>query len=373
MSSTKFAKSARILVVAFAALALFSLRAFSTADQPRLVPVITPEMVDSMKVLPGGLTALPEVPIPADNPQTAAKIELGKRLFFDTRLSLDHSSSCATCHAPEKAYTDGLARAKGFNGILLPRNSPTVLNAAYNASQFWDGRAATLDEQCKGPLLSPGEMNMVDEKHLVDRLNAVAAYRRDFAAVFGAGPSLDNVARAIAAFERTLVTPGSRFDHYVMGDKKALTDQEKRGLVVFFGKGACSECHKGANFTDDKFHNLGEKPVHGNPEDLGRFVVTKKPEDRGAFKTPSLRNVALTAPYMHDGSVATLEEVVEFYDRGGDNAANKSDLIYKLNLTAQEKSDLVAFLKTLTGDMPRIQAPITYPDAPAKSAGGEGQ
>jgi len=360
------AVAALVLAVAFGS------RGFS-ADEARPFPTISPEMVDSMKVLPGGLAALPQVPVPQDNPQTEAKIELGKRLFFDPRMSQDFSTSCATCHVPEKAFTDALPRSRGFGGRTLKRNSPTVLNAAYNTAQFWDGRAASLDEQCKGPLLSPEEMNMVDEKHLADRLNAVPEYRRDFQNVFNSAPSLDNVARAVAAFERTLTTPDSRFDRYMHGDKSALTDQEKRGLIVFFGRGSCSECHQGANFSDNKYHNLGAKPVPGNPDDVGRYAVTRKEEDRGAFKTPTLRNVALTSPYMHDGSVATLEEVVEFYDRGGDGAPNQSKLIFKLNLTVQEKSDLVAFLKALTGTIPHVEAPKPYADMRMQAAGGQGQ
>ncbi|MGC2695615.1 MAG: cytochrome-c peroxidase [Candidatus Angelobacter sp.] len=309
----------------------------------------------------------------ANNPQTSEKIELGKELFFDTRLSLDRASSCSTCHSPTKAFADGLPRAKGFQGAQLPRNSPTVLNAAYNTAQFWDGRAATLDEQCKGPLLAPAEMNMLDEKHLVERLNAIPGYRQDFQTVFGGAPSLDTVAQSVAAFERTLVTPNSRFDRYAMGEKHALTNQEKRGLIVFIGKGACSECHNGPNFTDNKYYSLGVIPAHGAPDDLGRYAVTKKEEDRYAFKTPTLRNVALTAPYMHDGSSTTLEDVVELYDRGGDGGANKSKLIYKLNLTAQEKSDLVAFLKTLTGDQPQIQLPEMHPEVIPASREKQGQ
>jgi len=359
----------KIFLVFLGTFALFTVKSFSSPDDARPVPVITPEMVDTMKVLPGGLAVLPAVPVPADNPQSAAKVELGKRLFFDTRLSLDHSTSCSSCHAPEKAFADGLPRAKGFKGTLGPRNSPTVLNAAYNHFQFWDGRAATLDEQCKGPLLNPIEMNMVDEKHLVDRLNRIPRYRKDFHKVFGSGPSLDNVAMAIASFERTLVTPNSRFDQYVTGDKSALTTEEKRGLIVFFGKAACSECHKGANFTDDKFHSLGITARPGSTDDVGRFAVSKNPEDKGAFKTPSLRNVALTGPYMHDGSSATLEEVIDLYDRGGGDGPNKDKLVYKLNLSAQEKSDLIAFLKSLNGTMPKVQAPKMYPDA----TGGQGQ
>jgi cytochrome c peroxidase len=361
----KFASVVVCLVIALVA------RNTSAKSDPRSVPVIGPEIVDAMKVLPGGLTALPAVTVGAE--ESPAKIELGKRLFFEKRLSGDFTTSCASCHDPAKAFTDGLPRSKGIKGVLLRRNSPTVLNATFNSAQFWDGRAATLDEQCKGPLLSPDEMNLVDEKHLITRLNAIPEYRRDFQTVFGAGPSLDNVARAVAAFERTLITPNARFDQYMTGNKKALTDQEKRGLIVFFGRGACSECHKGANFTDNLYHNLGAVPVKGNPDDQGRFEITKNPEDRGAFKTPSIRNAALTAPYMHDGSSATLEEVVDFYDRGGGDGPNKDKLIYKLNLTADEKGDLVAFLKTLTGTLPQVEIPQMYAEARGHRHGGKHQ
>lgn len=351
----------------------FSVRSLTADDSRPQPPSITPAMIDSLKSLPGGLAALPAVPVPENNPQTAAKIELGKKLFFDTRLSLDRASSCGTCHSPQKAFADGLPRAKGFQGALLLRNSPTVLNAAYNTAQFWDGRAATLDEQCKGPLLAPMEMNMLDEKHLVERLSSIPGYRQDFETVFGSRPSMDNITNAIAAFERTLVTPGARFDRYAMGDKSALTEQEKRGLIVFIGKGSCSECHNGPNFTDNKYHNLGVVPGHGSPDDPGRYVITKKEEDRNAFKTPTLRNVSLTAPYMHDGSVATLEEVIDLYDRGGGDDPKKSKLIYKLNLTSAEKADLAAFLKTLDGDMPQVQLPTMYPENVLVSKGRIGR
>jgi cytochrome c peroxidase len=350
------------LGVVLGATLFFAGRSLSADESRPQPPGITPTMIDSLKSLPGGLAALPAVPVPDSNPQTQAKVELGEKLFFDTRLSLDRASSCGTCHSPQKAFADGLPRARGFQGALLPRNSPTVLNAAYNTAQFWDGRAATLDEQCKGPLLAPKEMNMLDEKHLVERLNSIPGYRQDFQTIFGGSPSLDNIASAIAAFERTLVTPGARFDRYALGDKSALTEQEKRGLIVFIGKGSCSECHNGPNFTDNKFHNLGVAPMHGTPDDPGRYAITRQEEDRYAFKTPTLRNVSLTAPYMHDGSVATLEEVIELYDRGGGDSPRKSKLIYKLNLSSAEKADLVAFLKTLDGDVPQVQLPKMYPE-----------
>ncbi|HLJ85338.1 MAG TPA: cytochrome c peroxidase [Candidatus Angelobacter sp.] len=352
----------------FALTALLLAGSFLTAYEAQEPPGITPEMLDSLKALPGGLAALPAVPIPDQNPQNAAKIELGRKLFFDTRLSLDRKSSCATCHQPEKAFTDALPRSRGFQGAILDRNSPTILNAAFNTAQFWDGRAKTLDEQCKGPITSATEMNMMDDEHVSERLSKVPGYRADFKAVFGALPSLDNISQAIAAFERTLVTPGSKFDRYAQGDKGALNVQEKRGLILFFGKAACSECHKGSNFTDNQFYSLG--PLPAGSKDLGRFAISQKPEEMGAFKTPSLRNVALTAPYMHDGSLATLEEVVDFYDRGAGEAPNKSKLIYKLNLTPAEKADLIAFLKSLTGDIPRVEKPQIYPDE-VGSQGGE--
>ena len=355
----------RGLAAAVLAAALFiGVRAFLVADELRPAPpVITTEMLDAMKTLPGGLTFLPEVPVPEGNPQRAAKIELGKRLFFDVRLSQDRSSSCATCHSPEKAFADGLARARGFQGVTLSRNSPTVLNAAYNTAQFWDGRAATLDEQCKGPLLSAAEMNMIDERHLIERLNNVPGYVEDFQEVFGAAPTLDNVSKAIAAFERTLVNSDSRFDRYVRGDKKALDAHEKHGLILFFSKASCSECHKGPNFTDNQFYSLGT-----TNNDPGRYAITQHEADRNAFKTPTLRNVALTGPYMHDGSSATLEDVIEIYNRGGDSGPNKSKLVYPLNLTNDEKADLVAFLKALTGTVPKVEVPAVYPDAGPQSA-----
>jgi cytochrome c peroxidase len=328
-------------------------------DRIPVPPPITPDMLDGMKELPGGLNALPAIPSAIHSNQ---KSDLGKRLFFDTRLSLDGRTSCATCHNPDKAFTDGLPRSTGFQGAVLRRNAPTILNAAYNQAQFWDGRATSLDEQCKTPLLSPTEMNMIDEHHLIDRLNRIPGYLSDFQSVFAGGPSLDNVASAIAAFEQTLITADSPFDRYMKGDKNALSPSEKRGLILFFSKGACSECHKGVNFTDGEYHNLGDIPGSGAPIDLGRFEVTHQNSDIRAFKTPGLRNVARTAPYMHDGAFATLEEVIEFYDRGGDDTHNKSTLIYKLNLTAGDKSDLLAFLKSLNGSLLQIQNPQQYPD-----------
>jgi len=303
--------------------------------------------LDSMKELPANLGVLPPLQAPADNPQTRSKIKLGRELFFEKDLSGDRSISCATCHDPEKGFSDGRQRAIGFQGKVLARHSPTVLNAAYNTFQFWDGRASSLEEQARGPITSPAEMNLVDEAELVARLDGNPHYKKEFQAVFAENPSLNNVARAIAAYERTLISSRSRFDRYVQGDKKALTPQEKNGLLLFIAKARCSQCHSGPNFTDNKFYNLG---VAG--DDPGRYAITRLPEDRAAFKTASLRDVALHAPYMHDGSQATLEDVVDYYDTGGPDVPGKSPLMTKLGLTAEEKRDLVAFLKSLTGEGP---------------------
>jgi len=293
-----------------------------------------------------GLGILPKLNIPADNPQSPEKIELGRKLFFNKELSGDHSMSCASCHDPASAFSDGKPRAIGFRGKELDRHTPTVLNAAYDSYQFWDGRAVSLEQQAAGPITSTAEMNLPDEAELVRRLNADPSYRREFHAVFGQGPSLKNVVKAIASYERTLITTNSRFDRYAAGDKDALTLHEKNGLMLFIAKARCSRCHDGPNFTDNKFQNTG---VGENDE--GRSAVTRQESDRGAFKTPGLRNVALHAPYMHDGSLATLEAVIDYYDRGGNDKKGKSPFMIKIGLSRDEKDDLIAFLKTLNGSV----------------------
>lgn len=304
------------------------------------------ELLDSMQELPVGLGNLPKLKIPANNKQSPEKIELGRQLFFDKDLSGDRSMSCGTCHNPSTGFSDGRPRAIGFHGKVLPRHTPTVLNAAYDSYQFWDGSALSLEDQVTGPIRSPAEMNLPDERELVRRLNANRHLRVQFHRVFGEGPSLNNVAKAIAAYERTLITGNSKFDRYAAGDKHALNLHEKNGLVLFIAKAHCSRCHNGANFTDNQFQNIG---VGGN--DAGRFVVTHQESDRGYFKTPGLRNVALHAPYMHDGSLPTLATVIDYYNRGGNDMPGKSPFITRLGLTQGEERDLVAFLKTLTGSV----------------------
>ncbi|MEW6325274.1 MAG: cytochrome c peroxidase [Nitrospirota bacterium] len=328
------------------------------AQPPAVEEFITIEMLDGVTAFPGNISALPPVSIPKDNPGTPEKIELGRRLFFDTRLSGDNRFSCAWCHNPALAFTDGLPRASGFGNKELGRHSPTVLNAAYMATQFWDGRAATLEEQAQLPIINKDEMNL-NADDLPKKLSAIPFYQQRFKKVFGEGPTLANVGKAIAAYERTLVTRDTPFDRYLRGDKQALTDQQKRGLILFISRAACSRCHNGPNLADDKFHNIGLPQAGPMKEDVGRYAVTRDEKDRRAFKTSSLRNVALTPPYMHNGIFTTLDEVVDFYNKGGEDDPNKDPEIFPLNLTAEEQLDLVAFLRALNGWTPEMEAAAT--------------
>jgi cytochrome c peroxidase len=263
-------------------------------------------MLDSLRELPVGLGASPQLTTPADNPPSILKIELGRRLFFDPQLSGNQTMSCSTCHDPSKGFSDGQSRPTGSHGTKLLRHTPSLLNVAYNPYQFWDGRALSLEEQVIEPLTSNREMSMTDEGELVSRLTKDTYYREMFKSVFGGEPSLGDVAKGLAAFERTIVSRGSRFDRYAAGDKSALTASEKDGLILFIGKAHCARCHDGPNFTDNKFHNIGI----GNGDD-GRYRITRLEEDWGAFKTPGLRNVAAHPPYMHDGSISTLGAVID--------------------------------------------------------------
>ncbi len=352
---------------------------------------------------------LPEVPVPADNPQTEAKIKLGDMLYHDPRFSRDGKVSCATCHAREKAFTDHLPVSKGFTdekGTRVgTRNAPTVINAAYYTSQFWDGRVPSLEEQAKFPPINPVEGGLHSWDELVGMLKKDDFYKKEFEKVFGIKSSeitIDHFIKAIASFERTLISGNSKFDRFMYGgDKNALNEQEKRGLEVFLGQGRCVSCHTisqtHAIFTDNQFHNLGVgfKALQGKSEkvaseylhklamhkkklkksagkeianhaaddlvladkkfsELGRLAITHEVDDMGAFKTPTLRNIAKTAPYMHDGSLKTLIEVVEWYNFGGKLNPDDPDTpfldggIRPLNLSGQQVLDLVAFMKALT-------------------------
>jgi cytochrome c peroxidase len=319
---------------------------------------ITVDALDAMKTLPGNLGPLPPVPVSKDNPGTPAKVSLGRRLFFETRLSGDNRFSCAWCHNPSLAFTDGLPRASGFGSKELNRHSPTVLNAAYYTTQFWDGRAPSLEEQAKLPILNKEEMNLSADD-VPKKLGAIPSYRKQFMEVFGEGPTLDNVAKAIAAYERTLVTRNTPYDRYMQGNKQALTAQQKRGLILFISRAACSRCHNGPNLSNDKFHNISVPPAGPLKEDLGRFTVTRLEADRRAFKTSALRNSALTPPYMHNGAFSTLDEVVDFYNKGGADDSNKDPEIFELHLTTDEQRDLVAFLQALSDWTPEMEAAAT--------------
>lgn len=301
------------------------------------------------------LVPLPrEVPSPEGNPTTAEKVELGKKLFFDPRLSGDNTMSCATCHMLEKAYADGLALSPGNGGKPLERNTQSCLNVGFFDTLFWDGRAGSLEEQALAPIQSPLEMNQSLDS-LECELAAIPGYVKAFAEVFGTEPNRDGIAKALAAFQRTLVTQPSPFDKYLQGDKRALSAQARQGLELFRGEAGCIQCHHGPLLSDGRFYRLG---VSGN--DPGREKVTGKREDRYRFRTPSLRNVDTTGPYMHDGSMKTLEEVVTFYYRGIPLSAPGKLPPDTSALVGQSFSDigpLVEFLKSLSGAPPRILPP----------------
>lgn len=342
------------------------------------------ELPEGLKLAAANVQGLEE------NPLTRAKIELGRQLYFDRRLSVDSTVSCADCHHPEEGYGRQTQFGVGVRGQQGGRNSPVSYNRIVSGPQFWDGRAASLEEQAKGPIINPIEMGNTHEA-VVEFLQANDGYRLEFEKVFGDGPvTIDRVAQAIAAFERAIVTGPAPYDYYeplrvfseafaadledpevlkeeapdLYADYEALvaaseahpmSESARRGRELFFGKADCTACHSGANFTDELYHNLGVGMDAEDP-DLGRYEVTGEDKDRGAFKTPTLRNVELTAPYMHDGSQKTLEEVVEWYDQGGHPNPYLSDKIKKLNLTDQEKADLVAFMKALTGPFPEVES-----------------
>ncbi len=282
---------------------------------------------------------LPPVSHPKDNPSTPEKIALGKQLFFDGRLSADNKVSCALCHDPAKGFSNGEQFATGVEGQKGGRNSPTIINSAYGKLQFWDGRAKSLEDQAMGPVQNPIEMKMsLDE--VVKKLNAIEGYKTQFQQVFGTDVTSDGMAKAIAAYERTVLSGDAPFDKFKAGDKAALSESAARGMKLFFGKANCSACHAGASFTDNSFHNIG---VPGTDE--GRAAINKSAGDKGAFKTPTLREIARSAPYMHDGSLKTLEEVVAHYNKGGTPHPQLDEELFPLKLTDAQAADLVTFLK----------------------------
>lgn len=306
----------------------------------------------------GTLSAVPSAPlgldlyrpVPADNPLTPPKIALGRRLFQDRGLSRDGTLSCAVCHDPARAFANNRVVASGPGGITGGRNVPTLINRAYGKSFFWDGRAESLEQLVVQPLLNPSEMAMTPGA-VVATVRRDRGYLRQFLAAFGRAPQLDDVARAMASYVRTIRSGNSRYDRFRIGMGAELTEQEQQGMRVFFGKGRCGSCHAGPNLTDEHFHNTGVSFRDGHMLDPGRFVVTGNPADRGAFKTPTLREVAQTAPYMHDGSQSTLEDVVDYYDRGGNANLGLDAILRRIGLSLEDKRALVAFLRALSGEV----------------------
>ena len=295
---------------------------------------------DDVVPVPKGL---PPIKHPEDNPPTAEKILLGKQLYFDPRLSKDQSISCASCHDPAKGWSNNEQFASGVGGQLGGRNAPTVINTAYQRFQFWDGRAASLEEQALGPIQNKIEMSMTLDD-VLERIGAIPGYQEQFQKVFGTPVSEDGIAKAIAAYERTVLSGDAPYDKFKAGDQNAMSESAQRGMKLFFGKAHCSACHTGANFTDNAFHNIGIGMDQAAP-DVGREAISGLAGDRGAFKTPTIREVARSGPYMHDGSITTLEDVVEHYNKGGIANAQLDEEIFELALTAEEKVDLVQFLR----------------------------
>jgi cytochrome c peroxidase len=329
-----------------------------------------------------------EIVLPEDNPPTEAKVKLGQDLYFDKRLSADDSVSCSTCHDPKKAFTDQLPVSEGVGKKLGARNAPTVLNAMFNVEQFWDGRSASLEAQAVQPIVNPVEMAMPSHEAVVAKLRKIPEYEKRFQEVFGKPVSIEAIGQAIAAFERTQLSGDSAFDRFRAGDTGALNEAAKRGWDLFQGKARCITCHEFNDttpfFSDFKYHNIGvgmkrtknfealsrqvqslaqsgglgekkldELALQEGYSELGRFLVTRQIKDLGAFKTSMLRDIELTGPYMHDGSLKTLREVLDFYNKGGEPNPNLDGGMVKLDLTEAELGDLEELLKSLTGERTR--------------------
>jgi len=299
-------------------------------------------------------------PHPADNAPTPARVALGKKLFFDNRLSGDGNMSCASCHSPLYGWSDGLSTGKGFKSMVLDRASPTVVNTAYNSIQMWDGRKASLEDQAMGPMQASVEMN-TDLDKLFKWLNGHEEYRALFAKAYPGQPiDAGTVSKAIASFERTVVSNDTPFDRWVAGKKTAMTPDQVKGFALFIDpdKANCAACHSGANFTDNGFHNLGLASYGKDKPDLGRFAHKPVASMKGAFKTPTVREAVHTAPYFHDGSSGTLEELVDFYATGGIEKGNVSRSMKELHLSADEKRQLVAFVRALSSPPAPFELPV---------------
>ena len=328
---------------------------FNDDDQQPVLPKDTLPAKLDIETIPAGLSKKRN--IDASNPLTDARVQLGRKLFFDAILSKDGTVSCASCHQPDHGFASPDPKAIGFQGQRSERNAPSLINRAYGKSFFWDGRATTLEEQSVEPISNEIEMGgHIDD--VISTLKSHAQYPQAFKTAFAkpndeAGDARayvteENLGKALAGFQRTLLMGNSQVDQFQAGDYAAISDSARQGLWIFESRGKCWQCHAGENFSDESFHNTGVSFGSEN-RDVGRFKITKDPKDKFAFKTPSLRGVANTAPYMHDGSVKTLEEVVEFYNQGGTREdPGLAKELKPLNLTEQEKKHLVEFLKALS-------------------------
>jgi cytochrome c peroxidase len=385
--------SGKSLAVGLLIVAAFGMAGYgigrATMPAPKPNALAEPKSVDQV----GFPDQLYKWSIPPDNPQSAAKVALGKELFFDPRLSVDNTVACANCHDPDKGFTDQLPTAMGVHAKFGHRNSPTVLNSMFNIEQFWDGRAPTLEDQAEQPILNPIEMGMPDDQTVVAKVSKIPEYQKGFQDAFNAAPSYRNLVEALAAYERTQNAFDAPFDRFMAGDANALTAQQKRGWAIFNGQGRCMSCH-GWNptrplFTDDRFHNIGVSAhsaqfvpharqalallakggssqqidrlaIATDLSELGRFLVTKQPHDIGAFRTVGLRNLYVTQPYFHDGSQATIWDTLDHYNKGGVQNPYLDGGIVPLGLSEEEEDDLAAFLLSLTSQRYMVEAEKEY-------------
>ncbi|MEZ5017680.1 MAG: cytochrome c peroxidase [Flavipsychrobacter sp.] len=330
------------MTIRYSTVALLLLVLLFSAACERQVPLVT--TIKDVTIAPKGF---PEIPFPEENPYSKAKWELGKKLFYDKALSVDHSISCASCHKVANAFSDNIAKSFGAGNAAGTRNAPTLANVAYHPYYTREGGLPTLEMQILVPIQEHNEFNynIID---IAERLNQIPEYVAESKAVFNRVPDAYVITRALATFERTIVSGNSQYDRYTNGNDRAITAAAKRGMTLFFSdKTNCSSCHSGFNFTSYGFENNG---LYKDYPDNGRERLTGKVEDRARFKVPTLRNIAVTAPYMHDGSIATLEAVVQHYNSGGVVHPNKNTIIRPLGLTKEEQADLVAFLRSLTDD-----------------------
>jgi len=332
-------KNSVALIMALSLFGSTTISVYATVDHAKLVEKYSPR----------------EVVEPILNRTNSYRVKLGKALFFDPRLSGSNWISCATCHNPTRGWSDGLPTAIGNGQKKLKRATPTILNTAYGYLQMWDGRFDSLEHQAMGPIEATGEMNQDPEK-VIEELSKISGYQEMFKDAYpGRGINRDTISAALAAFQRSIVTGEAPFDRWVQGDDNAISTAAKRGFEIFEGDGHCSTCHEGYNFTDDGFHNIGL-----DDDDIGRFAVKQLPVLKGAFKTPTLRNIEITAPYMHNGAYQTLEQVIDHYVKGGIKKDNLSPNFKQAKLNKNQVADLIEFLKTLTS--PQIK--ITYPELP---------